>query len=327
MSNLISQMFQGHSIRFITLTDGEVWFVGKDITLALGYSELSKSGTNAITKFCINPRSYKSLAGHRSGDQANDEVYDILPHTLLLNRDDVSELCARCGKPEAIPFRTWVFREVLPSIFNTGSYSINQNISDENLLKFFDDPKQVLKLLGYYAERTLIAEAKVQQLEATIEENAPNLEVYQVMISQKGLLDVGVFGNITGIGRTNTFKYLKYIGWIQKTSSEDTITYPSGKIFQPSGYKPYQSIVNNGWLKLKLVPNKNSNSPIYCQVFLTPKGADLLYKKLLSEPKLKNKKDFIRNATFSYIDEDKIPSNEIYNLKLNHMDLQSDSIN
>ena len=99
------------------IIDGEIWFVGKDVATALGYS---------------NPR--KTLADHIDKDDKKiinlNTVtirYGIVgnPNAMLINESGLYSLVLSSKLPTAKKFKHWVTAEVLPSIRKTGAYGIN----------------------------------------------------------------------------------------------------------------------------------------------------------------------------------------------------------
>lgn len=115
MSNIVPFRFESYSIRVVTSTKGEIWFVGKDIAAALGYADEA----DAISKHCKRSKPLKDIT---SG---------VLPEGLpgnakLIQEPDMYRLIMRSKLPSAEKFEAWVFEEVLPSIRKTGSYSISQ---------------------------------------------------------------------------------------------------------------------------------------------------------------------------------------------------------
>ena len=67
------------------------------------------------------------------------------------------DFVARSDKPNAIPFREWVFGEVLPAIFKTGSYSINGELSltgynEISHLDLLDDPELLRIAIQFYED-------------------------------------------------------------------------------------------------------------------------------------------------------------------------------
>lgn len=96
-------------IRTITI-DNKVWFVGKDIAVALGYQNPSKALKDHVRdKHKLNNDSLSSL-GQRGGWLVDEPgVYALIMHSKL---------------ESAERFQDWVYEEVLPSLRKTGSYSM-----------------------------------------------------------------------------------------------------------------------------------------------------------------------------------------------------------
>lgn len=111
MNNEI-QIFQNKnfgSIRTI-MVNNEPYFVGKDVALALGYS---------------NPR--KALLTHVDSEDKMDGVTirDSMGREqkpIIINESGLYSLIMSSKLPSARQFKRWVTSEVLPSIRKTGSY-------------------------------------------------------------------------------------------------------------------------------------------------------------------------------------------------------------
>ncbi len=126
--------------------DGEPWFVGKDITSVLGYSNSSKALIDHVDEEDkLNNVSLSSL-GQRGG--------------WLINESGMYSLILSSKLPSAKEFKHWVTAEVLPSIRRNGAYLIA-----EMLHKTMSDPRELAKLLNTLADE----QEKRQKLE---EENA-----------------------------------------------------------------------------------------------------------------------------------------------------------
>ncbi|HHA2912822.1 TPA: Bro-N domain-containing protein [Stenotrophomonas maltophilia] len=108
MSQIIPFQFDTISIRAVEI-DGEPWFVGKDITDALGYAD----STNALKQHC------RGVVNHHPILDARGRTQD----TRIISEADLWRLIARSQLPEAERIERWIFEEVLPSIRRTGSYS------------------------------------------------------------------------------------------------------------------------------------------------------------------------------------------------------------
>lgn len=94
------------------MLDDEVWFIGKDITMALGYSNDRKAlqdNVDAEDRRLIQ----KSLCG--TLEIPNRGV-------TAINESGLYSLVLRSKLPNAKKFKKWVTSEVLPSIRKTGSY-------------------------------------------------------------------------------------------------------------------------------------------------------------------------------------------------------------
>lgn len=88
--------------------DGEPWFAGKDVAIALGYS---------------NPQ--KAIRDHiDSEDRTVNESFTVngTPITLI-NESGLYSLILSSKLPTAKEFKRWVTSEVLPSIRKTGGYN------------------------------------------------------------------------------------------------------------------------------------------------------------------------------------------------------------
>lgn len=95
----------------------EVWFVGKDVAEALGYSNTR----DALTKHIDNE------------DRADVAIHDGRQNRsmIIINESGLYSLVFSSKLPSAKKFKYWVTREVLPSIRKTGSYSMKQQPVDD----------------------------------------------------------------------------------------------------------------------------------------------------------------------------------------------------
>lgn len=92
----------------VVMQDGEPWFVGKDITKILGYTNPSKAIADhvdvedkGVTK-CYTPGGVQNLTG--------------------INESGLYSLILSSKLPSAKKFKRWVTSEVLPTIRKTGGY-------------------------------------------------------------------------------------------------------------------------------------------------------------------------------------------------------------
>ena len=130
LPTVVPQIFEHEQfgkIRVVTI-NGVIWFVAVDVCKVL---EL-KNTTVAIKSLAEDEKSKFNLGF--SGGATN-----------CVNESGLYRLIFASRKPEAEKFRRWVFHEVLPSIRETGSYSVPQQKKKKELPPlppgiFNDDP-------------------------------------------------------------------------------------------------------------------------------------------------------------------------------------------
>lgn len=118
--------------------DGEPWFVGKDVAVALGYSDT----TQAIRK---NISDEDKMT--RPGDAPSiTDSFGRTQHPVWINESGLYSLILSSKLPSAKEFKHWVTSEVLPSIRKTGGY-VNPSQSDlflDTYLPFADQNTRLL---------------------------------------------------------------------------------------------------------------------------------------------------------------------------------------
>lgn len=106
-------------IRTLTI-NGEPWLVGKDVAVALGYT---------------NPQ--KAIRDHVDvEDKTLNELFTVNgTQGILINESGFYSLVLSSKLPSAKKFKRWVTSEVLPSIRKNGGYIANQeNLTDDELM-------------------------------------------------------------------------------------------------------------------------------------------------------------------------------------------------
>ena len=125
-----------------TLINGEPYFVGKDVTAILGYS---------------NNR--KALSDHVDDEDKGVTKCDTLGGTqemTVINESGMYSLILSSKLPKAKKFKRWVTSEVLPTIRKTGSYSIQTRPDSYTI----DDPIKRAKRWIEEAEARKALESK-----------------------------------------------------------------------------------------------------------------------------------------------------------------------
>ncbi len=140
-TNLIPFVFESRTVRVI-MVENEPWFVAKDISEALEYSESS----NAARLFSHVPDEWRGMNPiHTLG--GTQEM-------LTVSEQGMYFFIVRSDKPKALPFQKWAAGDVFPSIRKTGKYEVKKEIKDVDeletlgkmILALSEERKRVRKL-------------------------------------------------------------------------------------------------------------------------------------------------------------------------------------
>ena len=106
--------------------NGESWFVAKEVTEKLGYDK----SNDAIKYFCPNSRLFNYWELQKieaKGDSKSPLKFDLGRYRTgctLIPRQDLFALIHGSKKPQAQIMRDWVNNHILPSIQDTGQYTM-----------------------------------------------------------------------------------------------------------------------------------------------------------------------------------------------------------
>lgn len=104
------------------MIDGEPWFVGKDVAIALGYKDTDQALRKHID-------SEDKLTRQFNGSGQNREM-------TIINESGLYSLVMSSKLPSAKDFKRWVTSEILPAIRKTGKYCYTQpELSAEQTIK------------------------------------------------------------------------------------------------------------------------------------------------------------------------------------------------
>ncbi len=114
------------------LVERVLWFCGADVAKALGYVDAPQ----AIRDNCKSPRAWADLQARLPDNLGWEGTFH--PQTKFIKRNDLARLVARSQVPSAEAFESWVFDEVLESVFETGSYGIKQLSEEEVAVQYLE---------------------------------------------------------------------------------------------------------------------------------------------------------------------------------------------
>lgn len=182
MNELIVNTFETSQVRTRIDELGQIWFVAQDVMDALGL----KYRAHALRKLSDDERG--GVAIHtETGKREFAAVSESGLYTLILSSN----------KPSAVRFKSWVTKEVLPSIRKTGSYSLTQK--DMDPLDILENHLRKMRALQKANEEVA---ARVAQVEVVARQDDDTLTHDQISELDRLIADAARrTGDIKDIGR------------------------------------------------------------------------------------------------------------------------------
>lgn len=239
-----------------TNNEGEVYFVGDEVTKALGYAR----SRDAIAQHCKG--AVKHRVGVVTGITSNGTPATQEVEKNIIPERDLYRLVMRSKKPEAEKFEEWVVGEVLPTIRKNGSYSVKQS---------FNIPTT-------YAEALMLAAKQAEQIEKqekTLAIQAPKVEFADQLLKSTNAIDLGTAVKAMNLnyGRNTFFAKLRDL-----------------KILDLKNM-PYQRFIDYGYftiLETSFVHPKTNDRQMTFKTMITAKGQKFVLKELEKRTAIKN---------------------------------------
>lgn len=232
--------FHGHQVRVITADDGDPRFVLNDLCTVLGLT---------------NP----SVVARRIDPDALSQAYPVPDsmgreqHPTVVDEAGMYEVILRSDKPEAVEFRRWVTREVLPSIRKTGSYGAPV-VNAASLSRM-----EILQIAVNAESERLALEKKNKALE-------PKADAYDEFMDATGKYSVGAVAKMLGTSQNKLFQELRNRGvFIAKGAMRNT---------------PYQQYMHHFVVKAHEYERSNGEMGCSYTTYVQPSGIDFIRKKL-----------------------------------------------
>lgn len=244
MNKLQNFNFEGNKVRTVLINE-EPYFVGKDVTDILGYS----NNRDALVKHVDNED--KNTVVIRDGNKGN-------PNQTVINESGLYSLILSSKLPSAKKFKRWVTSEVLPTIRKHGAY-----MTSEVIEKTISDPDFIIGLATQLKEeRTgrLIAEQRVNELQ-------PKATYYDRVLANDSLVTISVIAKDYGMSGGAMNKKLHELG----------VQYRQGTTWLL--YAKYQT---TGWThsETRMVTRKDGTEKAVLNTKWTQKGRLGLYELL-----------------------------------------------
>jgi anti-repressor protein len=211
------------SVRTLTI-NGEPWFVGKDIAVALGYSNTK----DAISKHVDSDDKGWSRFATPSGMQ----------NMTIINESGLYSLILSSKLPTAKKFKRWVTADVLPSIRKTGSY-VEKTHQDSYMIA---DPVE-------RAKKWIEEETVRKEQAAKIEEMTPKALFADSVSASKNTILIGELakilrGNGINIGQNRLFQWMRENGYLINRKGSDW-NMPTQRAMDLGLFKVKETVINH----------------------------------------------------------------------------------
>lgn len=248
------QIFNYNSSEVRTIqTDGEPWFVLRDVCNVLGISHV------------------KDTADRLDQDEVGQtEVIDSLGRkqtATIINESGLYNVILRSDKPEAKPFRKWVTSEVLPTIRRHGMYATPDTVE-----KILADPDTTIKLLETIKQERAARLA----LEAQAESDKPKVLFADAVSASHTSILVGDLAKLlrqngVDIGQNRLFSFLREKGYLCSQGERYNL--------------PTQRSMDRGWFQVKetTINQPNGSVRITRTVKVTGKGQQYFINLFLAD--------------------------------------------
>ena len=246
MNNL--QIFSNNdfgNIRTATIDD-QIWFIGKDIAEALGYSNASKAVSTHVN---ANDRILQIL----EADSQNGNV--VKTQTALINESGLYALIFGSKLESAERFKHWVTSEVLPTLRKTGSYGMPQG-------------KELLALAVIEAQKT------IEEKDKEIERMRPKEVFADAVASSKDSILIGELAKLIcqngySVGQNRLFTWMRDNGYLMVQGASRNI--------------PKQRFVEQGLFEIKesSIANPDGSVRLIKTTKVTAKGQQYFIQKFL----------------------------------------------
>ena len=248
------QIFNYNSSEVRTIqTDGEPWFVLRDVCNVLGISHV------------------KDTADRLDQDEVGQtEVIDSLGRkqtATIINESGLYNVILRSDKPEAKPFRKWVTSEVLPTIRRHGMYATPDTVE-----RMLADPDTTIKLLETIKQERAARLA----LEAQAEADKPKVLFADAVSASHTSILVGDLAKLlrqngVDIGQNRLFSFLREKGYLCSQGERYNL--------------PTQRSMDRGWFQVKetTINQPNGSVRITRTVKVTGKGQQYFINLFLAD--------------------------------------------
>lgn len=183
-----------------TVIDGEPWFVGKDVAVALGYEKPTKAVSDHVDE-------EDKKMGPQNGAPSIKDSLGRDQYPVFINESGLYSLVLSSKLPTAKKFKRWVTSEVLPAIRKTGGYHVPQSPEEQ------------------MAQGLLAAQKLLAEKDKRIEEMRPKEIFADAVTASKTSILVGGLAKLIkqqgiDIGQKRLFAWMRENGFLIKSGTE-----------------------------------------------------------------------------------------------------------
>ena len=227
------------SIRTIMI-DGTPWFVGRDIAKALGYARPE----NAVATHCRH--TLKRGIGVRTGVRVDGSPVIQTVDMLVIPEGDIYRLIMKSQLPSAEKFEEWVCDEILPTLRETGTYTVPRK-QDSYMIENPIDR----------AKRWIEEQEEKNRLAEKVDELSPKAEMFTKFLDSQFLVNFRDAAKEIGISQSQFTGWLKDNGYVYANSAGEL--------------RPMEQYMQSGLFEVKPYMNPY-NGCTGSRTFLTQRG-------------------------------------------------------
>lgn len=230
--------------------NGELWFVGRDVAVALGYTQPAKVVRVKVDDEDKGVSKMDTPGGHQDITIINESGL----YTLILS----SKISA------AKAFKRWITKEVIPSIRKHGAY-INDDLLEE-IAANKEAAEKLFRDLKAEKEKNRVLNDKLDELNEKLEADEPKCEFYDNVLQAQDLIPMTLIAKDYGMSATRLNAMLYAFGVQYKMNCGTWVLYAD---YQDLGYTQTVTIF----------PRYDYENPILV-MYWTHVGREFLYRFL-----------------------------------------------
>lgn len=238
--------------------NGKSWFCATDIATSLQYANPRK----AIIDHC------KSQGVTIRDTPTNSGIQQM----KFISEGNIYRLTAKSQMPKADEFESWIFDDVVPSVINTGSYSLQPQLPN------FNNPAESARAWADQYEKnqmlSLEVKKKEEEKQAIIEETKPAVIFKDCVTGAATNILVGDLAKLITQNGYNIGEIRLYDWMVENKYLIRKQRYSKSKDKYINDYMPTQRAAEMGLFFVKERPILSGDSPIFIKhtCYVTGKG-------------------------------------------------------